>query len=469
MTTFIAIGLTIGVLYMLGYRLDLQTQSIEQGGLIRFESSPGGARVFVDGERVSGTTSNRLSAGAGVHTVVKTRSGYHDWQKSVTLEPGKILWLNYSLLIPEQLNIQPAKIYQDVDQTLSAFERNQMFVLSNQNEPVIEELELGAAIDSQLIDFTDSVSDNAEFDDADYIMRSLDADERRIIVERRGDNSSEWYVVDTTNPTNTVEVSSILARDRPLNQVEFNYQNDQELYVRTAGQLLRVNVSARTVSQPIASQVDEFWQSKDGVVTFVQRPDSADSQVRSLQYYTNGSNSAREIRKVRSQNGSNPRVLIGEYAHRQYLAIQNGRELTVERLTLHSSESEEPLNISRTARKVLNDTGNSLSFSPNDRFLMVESTESFVTYDIELDLFTNTNLRGNEESSQPLWWIDSHHLWTNRGDTGRIYEFDGENSHALVEDAAKFSPKLTADKRFLYAWQQIEDGFELVRISLRTN
>lgn len=111
--------LTLAVFYLLGYRFDFSTREVAQGGLLQFDSHPRGALVTVDGKPLSGKTATKHDADAGTHTVTMTLDGYLPWQKTVTVNPGGILWLNYARFIPQSIKTDVQATYPRVDAALS--------------------------------------------------------------------------------------------------------------------------------------------------------------------------------------------------------------------------------------------------------------------------------------------------------------------------------------------------------------
>ena len=462
MTTAVAVGLTIGVMYMLGYRLDTKTQSIEQGGLLRFETRPSGARVFVDDVRVSGQTSNRLNASAGQHNVVMQREGYHDWQKTISLSPGTIQWLNYALLVPEQLKVSSVQTFSGVDQSLPARESNKVLFTVDKSKPEFRLAELSDRARITNLSLQGLVSAKAA--PSTYHLDSWDEEERRVLVEARSGQESSWYVLDTRDPARSVSLDSI-ETSAAISKVMFSYQNPQVLYAKVGDQLVSIDTAAKKVTKIIAGRVQDFWQSHDGVVTYLATQKSQPDQV-SVNYYTYGASNPRLLKNIKKPT-SQVQAVIGEYAHRQYLVILSNFRLTVERLSLHASDSDRELELTPVAsRKITDSSLGRLSFSPHDRFATLEGKKSFLVYDIELNNFSSTNVIDSDAGQLDLDWLDKYYVWSASGGIGRIYEFDGANSHELIKNAVDLSPKLTKDSRYLYAWRQAKNGVELVRVDM---
>lgn len=91
---------TIAILSMLGYRLDNSNGRLEQGALLQFDSSPGGATVYIDGTNTGLKTGSKQNVVAGTHTVEVQRSGYEKWSRTLDVKAGTLTWLDYARLVP---------------------------------------------------------------------------------------------------------------------------------------------------------------------------------------------------------------------------------------------------------------------------------------------------------------------------------------------------------------------------------
>ena len=121
---------TLLLVYMAnGYDLDRSTGQVIQNGLIYLDSRPGGADVYLNGEKQRGTTDARLVVPAGSYTIDLKRTGYRGWSRSLLLEGGSLRRLTYARLIPEvletssvaELRSDPINISQSVDKRWAVF------------------------------------------------------------------------------------------------------------------------------------------------------------------------------------------------------------------------------------------------------------------------------------------------------------------------------------------------------------
>src|SRR5688572_33298860 len=143
--TLATILLTVlAVFYAMGYRFNQNDLSFEQGGLLQFRSIPASAAVAVNGKTQSFTTPGRINFGAGNHTVKMSLAGYHSWEKTVSLAPGQLLWLNYARLIPQNITTSKTAEFESVAAAMASPDRKWMLVQQKADQPLFK-----------LVDFSD--------------------------------------------------------------------------------------------------------------------------------------------------------------------------------------------------------------------------------------------------------------------------------------------------------------------------
>ena len=90
--------------------LSFTVVAVPTTGTLRIASSPQGASVTVDGTPV-GTTPVQVTAGAGPHTVVLTKSGYQTATRQVTVTAGQTSYLNVTLTPTPPQNQPPVPAF----------------------------------------------------------------------------------------------------------------------------------------------------------------------------------------------------------------------------------------------------------------------------------------------------------------------------------------------------------------------
>lgn len=453
------------VLYMLGWRYNIAERSAAQGGLMQLNSRPGGATVTLNGTQLNGRTSTRQDVAAGTHTVSMQRNGYLPWQKTVTIEPGKILWLNYARLIPEQIEVETVNQFEQLDGALAASYGQGRILLQpskNQANFVLVKAGNNQASLSDVVVPEDQLTPLNDDQKSSFEMKSWDSKARYVLVTDNHDQSTDWLVVDTAEPTRSQNLSQIL--DAPIDQAEFDIKNSRMLYVLSQGQLLKIDLTRKTVSEPLVTMIDSFRQGPDSVITFVgQKSKTANKRV--IGYYTSGAAKPKYL----SLSTTNPKDIlqaeIVEHSGSQFLVTRLNENLTIARIALQPSDSPNRIKLTDKQQFNLPVGAGDLTISRDGRFVLVQKDASFVTYDIELRHFTTVSQVGNE-ASRPVKWLDNHLLWSDRGGLLHTYEFDGENGHSIMDVAEGYDVTLSPDGSYLYAIQKSDDGWSLSRALL---
>lgn len=469
MTVLILIGLTIGVLYTMGYRLNTADHTIEQGGLLQIASLPSGATVTLDQRQLSGTSPQRVDARAGSHTIQMTRDGYRPWQKTVTVEPGTVHWANYARLLPIEPAERTEREFTQLAATLPGVERDVMLALEDPLVPTFQLLDIsGDTATASTVTLPNAiVATLPEESNGTYHMTQWDAPERRVLVEYRAGVERQWLVIDTRSADSSLNVSSLLEGAEPVRSIMFDARDNRSIYVLTGNVLRRLNTDTRALSAPIADRVDTIWQSIDGVVTYTAVRD--DEGRRAIGYVTPGAATGRIVDQIEAGPRERVMLIVGDYLNRRYAAIQHGSDIDIRGIDLGSSDSDAPVRSERVATMQLPEPPRELTFSPNDRFVYMQYGATFATYDLELGKPSTTTVQGDEPVRQPMGWLDNFHVYSDRGDRLRWYEFDGENAQNITAIASGFAPKITNNNRFLYVIQpgDTNGSYRLVRVSLR--
>lgn len=462
---------TMLVLYMLGWRYSISEQQVSQGGLMRFESRPGGVQIKLDGSQLGWQINARQDVSAGTHTVSMERDGYLPWQKTVVMEPGKILWLNYARLIPNDIKTETVETFESLHAALAAPYGEERMLLQPKADSA-EFVLVDTSNDTNVNDvpqkeitIPQDIIKNPAGDEAHtFTMQAWDKDGRYVTVSHAYGSETDWLVIDTENPENSQNVDTIIEND--VRAVTFDRRNSRAVYGLVDGTLRRVDLSQRNMSSPIITGVTSYTQSDEGVITYVgtQKEDDATSRV--IGYYTPGSSAQKIIRKfTETDTKTSLQASITEYANKQYLAVRYGTKLTVSEIRLHPSDSDNEVAIISPTDFMVPATAKPMTVTDDARFVLIQDGAKFVTYDFELKKLA-TSTQSGDGTARSAQWLDKHILWGDRGGELHMFEFDGENSHNIMEVAPGFDATLSPDGHYIYAIQKTDDGFGLARAQL---
>lgn len=466
---------TVLVLYMLGWRYNVSERTVEQGGLMQFDSRPSGATITINGQQLDrsiiSAVGSRQDMSAGTHTVRMEYEGYQPWQKTVQVESGKILWLNYTRFIPNDIAVDTVAEYESLHDALAApYGEEKMLLQPQKDQPIFELVETDNSSSDEVprqeltipADILSDVS-GVDIDSQEFRMMNWDDDARYVTVQHRFGDKVEWLVVDTDRVDRSQNITTIAERD--ITNVQFDVRNARAVYVRAGNGLHRVDLSQRVVSERLINNVAEFRQSDEGVITYISTPKSNETAQRTIGYYTPGAARAKAIKTVDNTSLDELQAHIIEYSTKQYYVERQADELSVSEIGLHPSDSTNAARLSNPLSFNLPSAAGTMSVSSDARFVLIQKGASFVTYDLELEKLTTTAQVG-DGGTRRVQWLDRHILWSDRGGMLHTYEFDGENGHDIVKVAPGFDVSLSPEGRYLYVVQQRDGAWQLSRARL---
>jgi hypothetical protein len=467
MTIAVLVTVFILILIMLGYRFDRVAGTLEQGGLVQLGSIPSGANLTIDGTRLGATTSTKTTLMHGQHTIMMSRNGYSQWQKTVDVKSGSILWLNYARLIPVDLPVEDVTALPAVTSTLPSPDRKWIAMTTVKTSPVISLFDISGDVPvlktltlPELLYTKPSDETNQSFSLARWHSSS-----RYLLVEHRYDDKKEWIVVDTEDMARSRNITTIF--DVEASQVEFSRSDGHILYALMNGDVRKIDTEAETISAPLVRNIAEFSLYDRSTIVYTTVVDEA-TKSRSVGYRQDNASSPRVIRTY-SDDGLIPLHISidNEYYNQTYVAIAYGSAVEILTGNLPKSDSNDPLSLTAVATMSTPETVTALSNRTDGRFFVAEHGKSYSVYDLELQKATTTNLRGDMPAVSTVGWLDGYTVWN--GDDGklRLYEFDGANQHDMMSIIPGQHPALTPNNRYLYAPTVDEKGaFHLSRVQL---
>ncbi len=450
------------VMYMLGYRFSLESHTVSQGGLLQLGTQPTGAEVTVDTTTLPNRTVTRFDATAGLHTVVMRRDGYIPWQKTVTVEPGKVLWLNYARLIPQTIKQTTVGQYAAIGSSAASSQR--LVVLPDVAKPELIVTTLGETPRQTTVAIPATISTRTAATSR-YEVAKLSTSGRYALVKHTVGNQYEWWLVDTQSPDRSRNITTIVGEqtDEPL----LGANDEQQLYVLVNHELRLIDAARQTLSAPLVANVAEVQQSARGVIAYVTRAQGKPSQ-RVAGYYTPGAAKPHVVKTYYDDGRTTLRLRMAEYNGERYVVLQYGTTIEISATQLRPSDSAQDLSLTSLATLAVPEGADYVSFSPTARFVVSQHAATYLTYDLELNSLSTTSLKGDSARTRPLAWLDAYTVWSDRSGQLRLYEFDGANAHTIGQVIEGQTAVLGSDGKYIYAFQPSEDGaVNLVRFHLR--
>lgn len=468
MTATVIITVFLLVSFMLGYRFNRTTGEIEQGGLAQFNSTPTGVTILVDSVKLSSSTPTKATLRPGAHDVVMSRDGYHSWQKAIDMKSGSILWLNYARLIPTTLKVEDSLQLPAITSTISSPNRKWIAMTTEANLPTVTLVDISSdkPVASTLHLPEGSYSTPPEgVENETYTLTDWDFSSRYLLVKHSFADQIEWIVVDTQNAANTKNISTTL--DIPIASIKFSNTDNHIFFALVNDDIRKININAATISAPLIRGVAEFSLFDRSIVAYVSTTEKETNR-RTVGYYTDGASKPRVIRSYSGDTASSSHhISFGKYFNDTYVAISYGGTTDILTGSLPNSGSDDPLTLSSVETISLPVDVDYLSNKTSGRFFVVQHQNNYSVYDLELERWTTTAVKGDGQLTGMLNWIDGYTVWSDLGGTLRFYEFDGENQHDIMPILPGQNPALSPNNRYFYAPTKNADGvIHLSRVRL---
>lgn len=466
MTLSVLVIVFVLVLFMLGYRFDRTARTIEQGGLLQLSSIPSGANLTINSARLGATTSTKTTLSPGQHAVTMARSGYTQWQKTIDLKRGSILWLNYARLIPTSLPVENIASLPAVTSSEPSPNRERYALTTEKNSPTITLVDIRSD-KPEIKTLTLPEESYTKPEDAateSFRVSVWDASNRYVLLAHAYDNKTEWIVADLDDITRSKNISAIF--DVVITSLRFSPGNSSVLYALMNGDVRKIDIEAATISAPLVRNVAEFSLYDRSTIVYTSTVDAV-TKSRSVGYVTEDAREPRVVRSYSDEGLVPLHISIDKYYNQPHVAIAYGSAVEILSGALPRSDSDNPLSLTAVATMSTPEAISYFSSKTAGRFFIAQHGKSYSVYDLELQKATTTPLRGEGSLEGELRWIDGYTVWSSLEGKLRFYEFDGANQNDIMPIIPGQNPALTSNNRYLYAPTQDDAGaFHLSRVRL---
>ncbi len=438
----------LAIFYAMGYRFDQSTLVFEQGGLVQFRSTPEGATVAVDGKVQDFQTPGRANLTAGVHTIVMQLNGYREWQRTVSLAPGQLLWLNYTRFVPNSVSTLPLKTFQTLASVSTSPDKRFMLFQPKADQPDFTLADISNEKKPTYTSFTipDSKLTKTNGSYGTLKMIEWDLGSRYIIMHQQNGSDNQWLRVDTSKPDNTVNITNLFGLS--IGDLHFAGNNANVMYATTGGVLRRLDIGASDASAALVPDVTQFTVYGDGTVAFIAKrqsdPNNADSVQQIVGLYANN----KEVDAQTYPVDSALAIAYGQYDNHIYLAVHkgNGNVQILRDPAISSKETAEfaSFNLAKPAQW--------LKMSNDGRMITAGYDDVITTYDLEIGKAYQSTLPFLGTSNvSPMSWLDDYYLWSDNGSRLHMVEFDGQNDREITTVAPGFDVTLSQNGNTLFS------------------
>lgn len=467
MTLSVLVIASILVLFVQGYRFNRSAGTIVQSGMVQFNSIPSGASISLNSTRVSGTTSTKATIPPGSYSVRMSRTGYHDWRKSVEVKSGNILWLNYARMIPLELPVDNVAELPAVTSSLMSPSRKWLAMTTGEASPTVTLADISSdtpvitSFDLPVESFTGTEDKASEA----FELQEWDLSSRYLLIKHKYEDKSEWIIVDIQNVENTINLTAVF--DIDLVGAKFSNDNSKIIYALVQGDVRKIDTEGSTISAPLIRDVAEFSLFERSTIAYTTFP-AEDTKERSVGYYKDG-DGANIIKSFVDEEAVPLHIALGKYYGETYVGIARDNQVEIFKGTLPRTKTgvESPSTLKKVTTMTLPGPVDYLSNRTDGRFFVAQHRNGYSVYDLELKKLSTTSMKHKQSLSSELRWIDGYSIWNGDGGVVRLYEFDGANQHDIMPIEPGLNVALSPNNRYLYAPVKDDKGiYHLSRVRL---
>jgi len=458
----IIIGVTLTVLFILGYRLDSGSGRLEQGALLQFDSSPNGADVLTDNVPTGLRTGSKQTVIAGEHTFTYRKDRYNDWSRTIDVNAGTLTWLDYARLVPKDLPVEAVQNYASLVGAKASPDRKAYIIQEKEDSPVFSLVNLRSEnVTSTSITLPDNIYDsNTDNPDMahEFMLRRWDEGSRYVLLTHHIGSQVEWIVVDTRNVAESKNLTKQLGVQ--VKDVQFAGTDGRSFYALMGdGAIRKLDLGNQTISRALVTDVESFIFSHTTKVLSYVGSDIDDATRRVVGIYRDGDASSYVLRSVAKETPL--AIATGLYHGNDYIAIAEGGAVLVLR-GAYPRSVDDVANLTEYSTISLDSPISWLSFSEDGDFLVVKGDVTFVGYEVEHKRSTIAPIA----SKADFHWLDKAYVWDDSDGTLKMRDFDGANVSKIMDVATGFDATLSQNGRFFYAIGKEDGGYRLQRVKM---
>lgn len=487
MTAAIIIGVAVCIGWAMGYRFDLDN-GLSQVALLQFNTFPTGATVNVNDTDLLARTPTRSNIKAGTVTVKMNRQGYRSWQKTVSAIPSTVRWLNYVRLVPNNIKTDTLRTFANVDDAVHTGDSKWAMVLTDEESGAMTLIKLS---DPENVKFTNVKLDSSKItagSDSKYKLLEWDPDNRYLLIEHHYTDDNKKKQVEHLEYDRTDSTIKNISRDFGVTLIDphFSGNNGKVLFAITDGGLRKMDYGNKTISAPLASNVQSYVMLSTDKIAYVTKeekevitdnkksnndsdkddksdkksdPKSTKKQtVQNVMIYNDGKNV-----KIKSYNDNKKtQITFSKVNDVEYLSIARAETVSVYPDPLKIATNG-PDAVSKDVAYLSSPGGiDELESAGRGRFVVASYDHKVSIYDIETTEHYSFSL---ERSGKPVW-LDDFHILDVRDGKITMIEFDGQNAETLV--SGQLPAFLSNNAKYLFSFDAISGGVSLQRSAMTT-
>lgn len=421
--------------------------SVIQSGLVFFSSQPNPANIYVNGKLNSSSTNSRLSLEANIYQIKLTKSGYRDWNRTINITGGSVVHYDYPFLFPVKLANKQIKSMSSAPGITAQSPSRRWLVVE---QP-------GSMTDFLMYDLTDitkapvsislpaNILTKATSSESWHYLEWAD-DNQHLLLKHTYDDKSEFILVDTNNPTQSVNLNTTLSNNPSAITLNNKKYDQYYLYDAGAKTLQTATLNPATVT-PKLNNVLAYKSYGNDTILYATSENAPAGKV--LVKQVTGTNST-DLRTLPA--GDNYLVDLTQYQHTMYVALSaaNSGKVYIYRDPV-SQITNQPKHAIVPIQVLHLNQPNNLTFSANAQFIMAENGTRFGVYDIQNKLTYNYQSMATMDSPQTIaTWMDGDRLTYVSGGKLYVADYDNANPQILMSSDPHYLPAFSPDFKFVY-------------------
>ena len=470
---FIALAVGMATLILLYYAYGFsfgKNGQVIQNGLMFVSSTPNPAKVYLNGKLNKAQTNSRVILEEGEYEMQFQRDGYRTWQRSVTIDGGKVVHYDYPFLIPTTLTTAAIKTYDETPQLTMQSPDHRWVLVSRASTPEeFEEFDLKdpKAVTSDTLTLPAGLITKATTTQS-WQLVEWSSDNKHVLLKHVYDDTSEYVLLDRSAPDKSLNLSQTL--DQNLTELRLVDHKYDRYYLYDAAKLALTKASLGNPEPvPYLDHVLAFKSyGGDTVVYAAAAGADGDGSVRLKLQQGDTSYSLRDLTP-----GTSYLVDIAKFDGSLYVAAAAASENKayiyqdpIAQINNRNIGLAVPVQVLRVT------SPSYMAFSTNSRFMMVEGGTSFGVYDAEDEKGFSYSLPTALDAPQThATWMDGHRLLYTSGGTLTMVDYDNSNRQKLTTNSPAYVPSFDSGFKYLFTFapsKQDAAKTSLTSTSLRT-
>lgn len=430
----LAVVITVAILAFMvsGYWVNGDFK-IERQGMLQISSLPTGADVIIDGESAWNQRTNTSKVlASGEHTIELRKEGYDTWSRKVNIAEGLLYRVHYPRLFLNEREKQESLDVSSIANITVSPNREQMLLIDNTTEWQIvdltrEELE-PKKIDISNVFTSVSMAPGAHKGLFNGKISKMDwsANNERILIKASVDDGCEWVVLDTKNPSESVNITKLFNAD--FSKISITDNSARNFIAILNGNLHKIDLGSRQISAVLAPRIIDY-DYHDSEIIF-----SAESDTEEEKYYIGLLKNHGDAPEIIKKTNSKPLVTLSRFYDNKYIAILEDNELSI------IEKNSKNLFLSSTILQPVDD----LRVGHEGEFQIAVSGNYITTIDMEAKTVTEWQTEHNFD------WLDSDMIYTINESELIVYDFDGQNRRVITKSVSSHYPVVITNDKWLY-------------------